>query len=69
MGVQQVSAGHVQQRMPGVMAVVLAMGMAFVHVVGMTRGFQAGMPAPGSVLMRMGGMNRMVPGSHCSCLL
>jgi hypothetical protein len=60
---------QVRQRMLVIVIVMLCVGMAIVHVVGVTGALHAGVPAAGSVVMLMLGMHLVFAGCHGSSLL
>jgi hypothetical protein len=52
-----------------VVAIVHSVGVPIVHVVGVALTLHAGVPTLGAVLVRVGGMDFVLGGGHCSSLL
>src|SRR5215469_15383683 len=61
--------GQVRQRMLVVVALVRGVGVAFVDIVGVPLALHAGVPAAGTVVVRVRGVNLMLSGCHDSSLL
>src|SRR5215469_15441407 len=61
--------GQVRQRMLVVVALVRGVGVAFVDIVGVPLALHAGVPAAGTVVVRVRGVNLMLSRCHDSSLL
>src|SRR5262249_60431315 len=61
--------GQVGQRVLVVMALMRSVGVTFVDIVGMALPLHAGMPAAGTVIVRVSGVNLMLSRRHGSSLL